>query len=232
MKDVVFDSSTVISLATNNLLFTLPLLKKKFKGNFYITKIVKQEIIDKPIHAKKWKLEAFIILNLLTKKIINYYKEKDLESKKIKLLSLANNIFETKGRYITLLHGGEIETLALAVKLNAVYAVDERTTRMLIENPKRLQDLLESKLHSKVVVNNKNLREFQKETKNIIIIRSVELMTVAFELGLLDEYAAETPLYRDGLKKNLLDGLLWGLRLRGCSISGKEIDEIKKIEGY
>lgn len=231
MSDIVFDSSTIISLATNDLLWTLPVFRKKIEGKFYITKSVKSELVDKPIHSKQWKLEAFMILNLLTKKVIDYY-EDNLNDQTNKLLFLANNIFKARDNYITLVHLGEIEALALAIKLNAVYAVDERTTRMLIENPKNLHKLLESKLHTEIQVDNKNLKDFQKEAKNIKIIRSADLMTVAFENGLLDEYTAETPLYKDGLKNNLLDGLLWGLKLRGCSISRKEIDEIMKIEGY
>ena len=34
------------------------------------------------------------------------------------------------------------------------------------------------------------------------------------------------------LKKTLLEGLLWGLKLRGCSISTEEIDEILKMKSH
>ena len=47
---------------------------------------------------------------------------------------------------------------------------------------------------------------------------------IAFEKGILEDYLV------DG-KKELIDAILWGLRLRGCSISNEEIDELIKIEG-
>ena len=45
-------------------------------------------------------------------------------------------------------------------------------------------------------------------------------MLIAYEKGFFDSL---------GDKKQVLDGLLWGLRLRGCAISGREIDEIEKM---
>ena len=50
-------------------------------------------------------------------------------------------------------------------------------------------------------------------------------MTVASEMGYFKEYENK---YAN--KKDILDGILLGLRLRGCSISTDEIDEIIKIE--
>ena len=49
MKSLVFDSSSIISLATNNLLWLLRPLKKQFKGDFYISKSIKHEIVDHPM---------------------------------------------------------------------------------------------------------------------------------------------------------------------------------------
>lgn len=123
--------------------------------------------------------------------------------------------------YIKITHKGEMESLYMCVILDAVFVVDERTIRMLVENYKNLRKLLESKLHTKVDVNEKNLKLFLNQVKNIKIIRSSELMTVAFELELFKEYKN---------KRELLDGLLWGLRLRGCAISTDEINEIESLE--
>ena len=50
-------------------------------------------------------------------------------------------------------------------------------------------------------------------------------MVVEFEKGLLNEYENK---YSN--KKEILDGILWGLRLRGCAISTEEISEFIKIE--
>ena len=51
-------------------------------------------------------------------------------------------------------------------------------------------------------------------------------MTIAYERGILDRFAAKIP----NPQKELLDGVLWGLKINGCAISGKEIEEILKIE--
>ena len=55
MKSLVFDSSTIITLAMNNLLSLLKPLKEKFQGEFYIPLSVKEEIIDVPFRSKKFK---------------------------------------------------------------------------------------------------------------------------------------------------------------------------------
>jgi len=70
-----------------------------------------------------------------------------------------------------------------------------------------------------------NIKEFKSEIKDVNIIRSAELMTIAFEMGLFNEYENK---YVN--KKEILDGILWGLKLRGCAISSEEIDEILRIE--
>ena len=105
------------------------------------------------------------------------------------------------------------------------YVVDERTMRLLIENPKSLKRLLENKLHCNVTMDNKLVKGFKDMIKDIKVIRSIELVTIAYEKGLLNKFITNhvTP-------ADLLDGLLWGLRLRGCSISNEEIDDLMKFE--
>lgn len=220
MKSLVFDTSSIISIVTNDLLNVLVRLKEKFDGEFYITKEVKRELIDYPINSKKFKLEALVLDKFLKDKQIKLLHNLNLEKKCKELLELANNIFIADNNYIKITHKGEIESLALCTIFNSVFVVDERTIRMLVENYKNLQRLLESKLHTKVSVNEENLKAFLEEVKDVKIIRSSELMTVAFELGLFDEYEN---------KKELLDGLLWGLRLRGCTISSEEINKVESL---
>ena len=62
--------------------------------------------------------------------------------------------------------------------------------------------------------------------RNFRVIRSVELVTVAFEKGILDRYRPDMP-YGDEI---LLEGVLWGVKLNGCSVSNKEIEEILRME--
>ena len=96
-----------------------------------------------------------------------------------------------------------------------IIVVDERTTRMLVEKPENLKELLERKTHTKIVLVKKDFQYF-KEFK---IIRSAELMYVAWKKNLL------------GVKKGeVLDALLYALKFKGCSISDEEISEIKRMK--
>ena len=233
MKALVFDTSSVITLATNNLLWLLNSMKKKFNGKFYIAKNVKEELIDNPIRTKKFELEALAILDMFNENYLEMIDNKQIEEKTRRLFNLANNIFGVKDKYLKLVHDGEMNSLALSIILNATYVVDERTTRLLIENPDNLHDLLEKKLHATISINKQNLEQFKKETSNVRIIRSAELLVIAYEQGLLNSYITTgKEKFHSELKKTLLNGLLWGAKLRGCSISTQEIEDIMKLEGF
>lgn len=235
MKSIVFDTSTLISLATNNLLWTLEPLKNNFSGELYIAKGVREELVDRPLESVRFKLEAMQVLSILGKGIIKINSSNEIVSKSNYLISLANNSFRAKNNWINIVHKGEMQALALAISLKAdAYAVDERTTRILVENPKKLAELLHSKLHTNVYVNNNNLERFRKEIKGVNIIRSVELMVAAYDLGVLDEYLdpAEKKIADINLDKYLLEGLLWALKLKGCAISIEEIKQILKAKGF
>ena len=141
------------------------------------------------------------------------------------LLNLCNNIFLAGNKPIKILDKAEVEALVLTQLLQGVYIVDERNIRLMVEDYRKLALLLERKLDTKIKIDNQNLKLFKQEISNIKIIRSAELMAVAFELGLFREYENK---YAG--KKEILDGILWGLRLRGCAISTDEIEELIKIE--
>ena len=84
-----------------------------------------------------------------------------------------------------------METLAAALLLNAdAIVVDEKTTRLLIEDPEKLAKNLSHRMHKKITIDNKNLNLFSEAVKGIKLIRSTELVTVAFELGLLNVYVS------------------------------------------
>ena len=62
--------------------------------------------------------------------------------------------------------------------------------------------------------------------QGIRVIRSLELVTIAYELGFFKDYYLELP----DPKKTLLEGLLWAIKLNGCSVSEHEIGEVMQIE--
>lgn len=219
MRSIIFDTGAIISLAMNDLLWTLPLLKKKFSGEFYITPSVKYELIDRPLKSRKYKFEAINILNLMNKGVLKVYDKLDVKE----LLDLTNSIYSIKNEHLKLIQEAELEALYLANKLNSdLYVVDERTMRMFVEDPKKLKSLLERKFGSVVDINKEKLNEFQNKFGSVKIIRSTELMAVAYERGLFNDFKGVS-------KTDFLDGLFWALKLRGVSISEDEINQLTSL---
>lgn len=228
MKSLVFDSGPIISLSVNSLLWIMEKLKGNFKGEFYITDMIKYELVDRPLNTKRFEFEAIQVLDLINKGVLNVVEDEKIKNKGMDLLDLANHCFTAQNNYINIVHLGDAMSLAAAIVLDAdALIVDERTVRLLVENPEKLAKLLKSKLGMKIETDNKNLSKFSEETKNVKIIRSAELIAVAYELGLLDRYIIKNI---PDPRKTLLDAVLWGLKIRGCAVSSKEINKIIKIE--
>ncbi len=218
-KAIIFDSSTLISFAMNGILDILRDLKKVFNGSFLITQDVKKEVVDRPMTIPRFKLEALKIQHLLDEGVLEIANEEGIQKNTKEILNIANSIFEGKGKNIKLVSSGEISCLALSrilseKKILNVVAIDERTTRMLVENPEKLGSFLEKKMHTKIISKKNNFERFKK----FKIIRSAELVYIAYKKKLV----------RMGNGK-LLDALLWAVKFKGCSISGEEIREIKKL---
>ncbi len=219
-KALIFDSSSIITLSLNNLLSLLVALKRKFKGRFFITPTVKQEVVDKPLNIKRFGLEALMISNMLKNKILELPPiEMDKETEDI--LGRANHIFKADDEWIKITHRGEASCLALYNLLKdrgykVALVIDERTIRMLCENPHNLQKLLEKKLHRKVIMKEENLSSF----RNFDIIRSTELCFVAYKKNLI-----KLPVSAD----KAIDALLYAAKYKGCAISAAEIEQAKKL---
>ena len=227
MKSIVFDAGPVISLTTNNLLWLLEELKKKYKGEFYLAEAAKRELIDMPLETKKFKFEALQVLRCINEDILKIIQNSELEEETISLINLANNCFNAQGNWLRLVHYADMAGLSACIRLNAdAFVVDERTARLLVENPDRLVSILKDTLHTDIKINKDNLEEFRRKTKNIKLIRSVELVAVAYEQGLLNKYLPNIP----DAKRTLLESVLWGVKLNGCAVSRDEIDQIIRLE--
>jgi hypothetical protein len=221
MKYIIFDSGPIINFAMNSLLPVLRKLKKEFNGEFLITKEVKQEIIDTPLNIKKYELEALQIKQLFDEGVIRHanltvQQIDELRIKREEIMNMANTTFYSKNHPIHLIEKGESAALALSLmtKEPNVVAIDERTARMLCENPENLRKLLQKKLNTNITANKKNY-EFFGQFK---IIRSTELAYIAFNKGLMD--------IKD---KKTLEAMLYALKYHGCSISEDEIVEAKVL---
>jgi len=224
-KSLVFDTSSIISLVTNNMLWILTALKKKFDGDFLVPSAVYREMISVPLSSKKYKFEAMVVCEYMHNGVLRVTKNLNLKVQTEEMSSLVNGIFKVMGHDMRIFHDGEIETVVLALAVGAdAIVTDERSMRLLLEDPRRLSKLLSKKLHSSVKVNNKLLSKFKSKTKGLKVLRSTELALVAYEMGLLDNFLKNHP------KGELIDALLWGLKTRGCAISPYEIEDYVRIE--
>lgn len=233
MKSLIFDSSTLISLSMNNLLWILEPLKEKYRGEFNIPPSVKNEVIDNPLKTKRFKFEAMQLIELMTKGILSPIVDSRIKVLSAKLLSIANNIFFINGRSLRIVHDGEMESLAAAIlQKSDALVIDERTTRVLIEDPDVLIKLFEKKFHTSIQVDKNKIKEFQSAIGYIYVIRSVELATAAYSVGILQRFITpETKkLMKNNPNKDLLEGILWGLKFKGCAVTDQEIEEIIKLE--
>ena len=225
MKYLIFDAGPLINFSMNGLLHLFPKLKQEFQGEFLITKEVKEEIIDRPLKIPRFQLGAIRLNQLFKKGIIKHAelsKQEIEELKKIRnnFMQTANNSFFTKKRSLHLIDKGESAALALSTIMkrksnqDVPLVIDERTTRMLCENPENLRKLLEKKLHTQVKANKNNYKMFQ----DFKIIRSTELAYIANKRGLLEMKDPKA-----------LEAMLYGLKFKGSSISEKEINILKRM---
>lgn len=227
MKSIVFDAGPVISLATNSLLWLLGNLKERYKGDFLIPKDVEKELVEKPIETKKFKLEALQVNNEINNGNLKVVDDERIQSLKKEILFLANNSFKAMGNPIKILQDGEVAAIAAALVYDSdAVVIDERTARELIENPKALAELMGRRLHTKITVDRQCLDKLSLMIKGLKVIRSIELAIVGYELGWFDRYLTQG---RDA-RKILIEAILWGIKIRGASISQREIDRIVRIE--
>jgi predicted nucleic acid-binding protein len=228
MRTLIFDAGPLITLALNNLLWTLPKLKELYGGQFMIPAGVKEEVIDHPIHTKKYKLEALQILPMVRDRTLELIDRKETDTLSRELLTDMNRLYWAKDHPITIVHKGEIEAIAGVLALDAeALVVDERNTRYLIETPKRLQRRLQRKLHTKVSIDMKLLRKISQRIGHIKVLRTAEIASVAYEHGLFDLYMDKN---MHNARHEVLEGVLWGIKLNGCAITSDEIDSLLKIE--
>lgn len=225
MKVLIFDSGPLINLSMNGLLPALEEMKKRFDGKFIITEAVKNEVVDRPSGIERFELGALRVQNLLDKGVLELPSSLGIELGNLKnktreLMNLANNSIKVKNRPINIVSEAEITCIALSNELNKkginnMIAIDERTTRILGEEPENLERIMSEKLNQKISVDQKSLKSF----KDHKFIRSSELVYVAYKKGLINI----------GGGKRLLEALIYATKFKGSSISFDEINELKKL---
>jgi len=225
MKYLIFDAGPLINFSMNGLLDSLERLKENFKGEFLITKEVKEEIIDHPKTVKRFQLGAIRLEQLFNKgvfKLADLNTEEVDELKRLRdtYMQQANSMFKTKKKPVHLLDKGECAVLALSTimkrkcKEDVPIVIDERTTRIIIENPQNLKKLMEKKLHAKINAKTETYDLF----KGFKIIRSTEL---AYIIHKKDLFKIKHP--------KAFEAIVYGLKFKGTSISEKEVQALSKM---
>lgn len=224
MKALIFDSGPLINLSMNGLLYVLEDLKKTFKGKMLITKEVKYEVIDHPLGIQRYELGALNIQRLLDLKVLELPSSLGISDETIKqrttqLTDIANHYVQVKGQWVKVVSQAEMSCLALSDELSRkeidnIIAIDERTTRVLCENPSNFIKIMSDRLHQKVDIVAKDFQIFSKYK----FIRSPEIVFVAYKKGLIKLQG-----------RNVLEALLYATKYKGSSITFEEIDSLKKL---
>ncbi|MFH2020577.1 MAG: hypothetical protein ABIJ34_04135 [archaeon] len=218
-KAVLCDSSSLISLTDGDLDHVLLFLKKNFPINFYIPPSVEEEMVTRPIKSdlKEYLFSAIRLKKQMRDGIITKV-DSDVKAETDKILKMANNIFFVRGQPMRLMHEGEAEMVAMAKSLAiSTLLVDERTTRLLIENPFQLKSHLEQEFKVNVMVQKTNLTNLAEYVKGMEVIRSSEIVVLAYENRYFDDYG--------DMHVAILRAALYRLKYSGCSIRFQEIED-------
>ncbi|MFQ5406354.1 MAG: hypothetical protein ACE5DI_04315 [Candidatus Micrarchaeia archaeon] len=221
MSRLVCDASSLISLSSTCNIEVLKFLKGK-NARFLIPPAVHSEIVSRPIQIRKYQFSAVRLRNALTTKSLEVTSVEKLKLKTQEVMNTANNSFFVEERPLRLVHDGEAECVALYDFVNAnALLIDEKTTRMMIEDPLRLQKVLQSEYKASVDVNSKNLSAFSKITKNMFVTRSSEILAAAAKKGFFSEYKDPSLALR---------AAVYALKESGCSLTNKELKGFESVK--
>ncbi len=223
LKKIIFDASTLISLSSSCLFNAVGKTLEDLNSVGIISTGVEMESITRPIKVKRFELNATRIRHGLKAGWFELAKlDKSCSDEVKKVMGLANSCLSGPKGSLELLQLGEVEALVLAERLGAkVVAVDERTTRMLAEEPEKLRRLIGKRRHEKIRKNAKKARDFSGRFGRLSFVRSSELVALSFERGFLEEEI--------GKGKKALEAALYALKYNGCALSSFEIE--KFLEG-
>ncbi|MFH1780353.1 MAG: hypothetical protein ABH803_04425 [Candidatus Micrarchaeota archaeon] len=219
---VVCDSSSLISLSESCNISVLPFLKEEFGLNFVIPPAVQEEIISHPLKVKKFAFSAVRLRKLLDDKVLQVITSPTLMKESKRILEESNSLFRVRNRPLQILQEGEAQCVALFSSISAnLLLVDEKTTRMLLEDAGKLAQTVTAENGKDCLVDESKYSFFSKLGKEVRVIRSTELLALAFEKG-----------FFDGFKDNksfAFHAALYALRKSGCSISTVELDEYEEL---
>lgn len=221
-KSIVFDSSTLITLSQTCLIDVIRFLSSKAKGEFIIPPAVRHETVVHPLHSRRYSLSALRIQQLISDESLKVIDPIGLQTKTQQLLKIANNLLLVKGKPIQLIQEGETQCLAIACLSDAsAFAVDEKTTRLLLEAPSVLLEKTAIEFNHQVSFNQKNLRAWNAIIPRIPIMRSCELISLAGKMGYFKKYA--------DFENQAIQSSIASSRNAGCSLTEQELIEYENL---
>ena len=215
MSTFVVDSSTIISITLNCLLDVFTKFHER-GHRFIIPKWVYDEVVTRPIKSERFGFEAYRIKKKVDEGVFEIY-QGAISDEANKFAKYINNSFLVDHHPIKIIHPADSEGIILARRIGDALIVDERNMRMVIENPRGIQKLLQHKLHRNIIVNEKNLENALSYVKDLPVLRSVDLVSILWKEKMLD---------LDG--KDELEKILYSLKFSGCAVSFNEIREYSR----
>jgi hypothetical protein len=222
-KYVLCDSSSLISLTDSCLDSLLYYFRDTFGVKFLIPKSVEHEAVSRPLslRTKIYCFSALRIKDMINDNVLEVIPE-SAEAETKELMDLGNSIFYARGRPIRLIHLGETEMLAIGKKLQITsLLMDERTTRVLVENPVSLAKHFQEEFHTNVMVNKKNLSAFTERVGPMDVLRTTELLYLASEKGFFKTFG--------NLEAQAAEAALYKLKYSGCAVSFHELEEYARM---
>ena len=221
-KKIVLDSSTIITISDNCMIKILKALSEREGISFLIPESVYRESVETPLRIRRFELNAIRIRDAVLEGYLTLVKSgPEVRSRLQGLQENADRLCTADGQRMRLLHIGEMETLALAKEINAdALGIDERTTRMLVEEPENMLAFLRKRHSGKILMDHGAVEEFRRVYGNTKIFRSTEIIALAYEDGSFEGELSST--------KQSLEAALFAAKYAGCAVS---TDEIKSYMG-
>ncbi len=220
---VVCDSSTLISIADTCNIDALALLRQKAGADFVIPPGVEEEIVVAPSRVKSLEFSALRIRRLVEDGTVRVEGAQNLASKTQEIADAANRLYLVGGKPLKLIHGGEAETLALLGILGAkILAIDEKTTRLIIEDPLKLKEMIEGEYTEKMVFDLKAYEAFRRMIPQVSVIRSAELLALAAKRGFFSNFGEH--------EEEAFHSAINALRAAGCSLAQDEMQQYEQVK--
>lgn len=233
--DIVCDSSSIITLSSHGLLHLFHDFSKNGTVRFFIPESVKKEIVDAPLSTRRFKFAAIRVMEALDSGWIKTVEDGELSkithAAATRIMNQANLIFTINNRPIKIIQFGEAEALAMARAIGArTILVDERATRLIIEDPAALRETIQKRTGKDVQMNLGPVKDLRNELDGLRVIRSAEMAIIGLERGFLDFHLGTKHRTDLNAKNELLLAILYALKDAGCALKENEINEYFKME--